>query len=47
MSSPKRHQSLLRKKPITRLVNFYLTSESVQLKSYSLDKAYLKVGLSG
>jgi hypothetical protein len=28
-------------------VNFLLTSESVQSKSYSLGEAYLKVGLSG
>jgi hypothetical protein len=47
MSSPKYHQSLLRKKPIARLVNFHLTSESVQLKPYSLGEAYLKVGLPG
>jgi hypothetical protein len=47
MSSPKRHQFLLRKKPIVRLVNFYLTSESVQLKPYSLGEAFLKVGLPG
>jgi hypothetical protein len=32
---------------IARLVNFLLTSESVQLKSYSLGEAYLKVGLPG
>jgi hypothetical protein len=35
------------RKPITRLVNFLLTSESVQLMSYSLGEAYLKVRLSG
>jgi hypothetical protein len=35
------------RKPIARLVNFLLTSESVQLQSYSLGKAYLKVGLLG
>jgi hypothetical protein len=29
------------------LVSFLLTSESMQSKSYSLGKAYLKVGLSG
>jgi hypothetical protein len=34
-------------KLIARLVNFFLTSESVQLKSYSLGEACLKVGLSG
>jgi hypothetical protein len=34
------------RKPIARLVNFLLTSKSVQLKSYSLGEAYLKVGLS-
>jgi hypothetical protein len=38
MSSPKRHLSLQRKKPITRLVNFHLTSKSMQLKLYSLFK---------
>jgi hypothetical protein len=32
------------RKPITRLVRFLLTSESVQLMSYSLGEAYLKVG---
>jgi hypothetical protein len=32
---------------ITRLVNFLLTSESMQLKSYSLGEAYLKVDVSG
>jgi hypothetical protein len=35
------------RKPIARLVNFLLTSESVQLKSYSLGEAGLKVGLPG
>jgi hypothetical protein len=35
------------RRPIARLVNFLLTSESVQLKPYSLGEAYLKVGLSG
>jgi hypothetical protein len=34
-------------KPVTRLVAFLLTSEFMQLKPYSLDEAYLKVGLSG
>jgi hypothetical protein len=34
-------------KLIARLVNFLLTSESVQLKSYSLGEAYLKVRLAG
>jgi hypothetical protein len=38
---------LLKKKPITWLVNFLLTSESVQSKPYSLGETYLKVGLSG
>jgi hypothetical protein len=33
------------RKLIARLVNFLLTSESVQLKSYSLGEAYLKVDL--
>jgi hypothetical protein len=47
MSSPKRHQSLSRKKSIARLVNFHLTSKSVQLQSYSLGEAYLKVSLLG
>jgi hypothetical protein len=47
MSSPKRHQSLPKKKPITWLVNFLLTSESMQSKPHSLGEAYLKVGLSG
>jgi hypothetical protein len=47
MSSPKRHQSLPRKKPIAWLVSFTLTSESMQLKSYSLGEACLKVYLSG
>jgi hypothetical protein len=47
MSSPKCHQSLSRKKPIARLVNFHLTSEFVQLKSYSLGEARLKVDLPG
>jgi hypothetical protein len=46
MSSPKCHQSLLRKKLIAWLVNFHLTSESVQLKSYSLGEACLNVCLS-
>jgi hypothetical protein len=31
------------RKPITRLVSFLLTSESVQLMSCSLGEAYLKV----
>jgi hypothetical protein len=35
------------RKSIARLVNFLLTSESVQLRSYSLGKAYLKVSLPG
>jgi hypothetical protein len=47
MSSPNHHQSLPRKKPIARLVHFHLTSESVQLKLYSLGEAYLKVDLPG
>jgi hypothetical protein len=47
MSSSKHHQSLSRKKPIARLVNFPLTSESMQLKSYSLGEADLKVDLLG
>jgi hypothetical protein len=34
-------------KPIARLVNFLLTSDSVQLQSYSLGEAYLKVSLPG
>jgi hypothetical protein len=34
------------RRPITRLVNLLLTSESVESKPYSLGKAYLKVGLS-
>jgi hypothetical protein len=33
------------RKPIARLINFLLTSESMQSKSYSLGEAYLKVGL--
>jgi hypothetical protein len=33
------------RKPIVRLVNFLFTSKSVQSMSYSLGKAYLKVGL--
>jgi hypothetical protein len=33
------------RKPITRLVNFLLTSGSMQLKSYSLGEAGLKVSL--
>jgi hypothetical protein len=36
MSSPKQ-------KSIARLVNLFLTSESVQSKSYSLGEVYLKV----
>jgi hypothetical protein len=35
------------RKSIARLVNFLLTSESVQLQSYSLGEAYLKVSLPG
>jgi hypothetical protein len=35
------------RKPIARLVNFLLTSESMQLMSYSLGEAYLKVNLPG
>jgi hypothetical protein len=35
------------RKPIARLVNFLLTSESVQLKPYSLGEGGLKVGLPG
>jgi hypothetical protein len=35
------------RKPIVRLVNFFLTSESTQLTPYSLGEAYLKVGLPG
>jgi hypothetical protein len=35
------------RKLIARLVNFLLTSKSVQLMSYSLGEAYLKVSLSG
>jgi hypothetical protein len=35
------------RKPIARLVNFFLTSESVQLQPYSLGEACLKVCLSG
>jgi hypothetical protein len=46
MSSAKRHHSLLRKKLIAKLVNFLLTSESVQLMPYSLGEACLKVSLS-
>jgi hypothetical protein len=42
MSSPKCHQSFSRKKPITRLVNFHLTSKSVQLKPWSLGEACLR-----
>jgi hypothetical protein len=38
---------LPRKKPIAWLANFPLTSESAQLKPYSLGEAYLKVYLSG
>jgi hypothetical protein len=34
-------------KLITRLVNFHLTSKSVQLTSYSLCETHLKVGLAG
>jgi hypothetical protein len=47
MFSPKRHHSLLRKKLIAKLVEFLLTSESVQSMSYSLGEAYFKVGLPG
>jgi hypothetical protein len=47
MSSPKRYQSLPRKKPIAWLVDFPLTSESVQFKPYSLGEVCLKVCLSG
>jgi hypothetical protein len=35
------------RKPIAKLVNFLMTSKSVQLMSYSLGEAYLKVSLSG
>jgi hypothetical protein len=35
------------RKLIVRLVNFHLTSESMQLKLYSLGEACLKVGLPG
>jgi hypothetical protein len=35
------------RKPTARLVNFHLTSESMQLKLYSLGESYLKVGLPG
>jgi hypothetical protein len=35
------------REPITRLVNFLLTSESIQSKPYSLSEAYLKAGLPG
>jgi hypothetical protein len=35
------------RKPITRLVNFFLTSESAYLKPHSLGEACLKVRLSG
>jgi hypothetical protein len=35
------------RKSIARLVNFLLTFEFVQLKSYSLGKSYLKVSLPG
>jgi hypothetical protein len=35
------------RKPIARLETFLLTSEFMQLKSYSLAEAYLKVGLTG
>jgi hypothetical protein len=35
------------RKLIARLVNFLLTTESVQSKSYSLGETYFKVGLSG
>jgi hypothetical protein len=42
MSSPKRHHSMPRKKLIAQLVNFLSTSESMQLKPYSLGEACLK-----
>jgi hypothetical protein len=45
MSSPKCHLPCQERKLITRLVNFLLTSEFMQLKPYSLGEAYLKVGL--
>jgi hypothetical protein len=35
------------RKPISMLVSFLLTSESMQSMSYSLGEAYLKVGLRG
>jgi hypothetical protein len=35
------------RRPITRLMNFLLTSKSVQSKPYSLVEAYLKVSLPG
>jgi hypothetical protein len=35
------------RKPIARLVNFFLTSESAHLKPHSLGEACLKVRLSG
>jgi hypothetical protein len=35
------------REPITKLVNFLLTSESMQSKPYSLGEAHLKVGLHG
>jgi hypothetical protein len=47
MSSTKCHFPCQERKPIARLVNFLLTSDSVQLQPYSLGEAYLTVGLSG
>jgi hypothetical protein len=47
MSSPKCHLSCRERKPIASLVNFLLSSESVQFQPYSLGEAYLKVGLLG
>jgi hypothetical protein len=35
------------RKPIARLVNFLLTSESAQLKPHSFGEAYFKVSLPG
>jgi hypothetical protein len=39
-SSPKRHNSLSRKKTDREVGNFHLASKSMQLKSCSLGEAY-------
>jgi hypothetical protein len=47
MSSPGITFPCRERKPITRVVNFLLTSDSMQLKSYSLGEACLNVSLPG